>query len=575
MSGSITAGGLITGLDTNNLIRQLLLLDRQPVTRLQARRTELKNQQTAVRDLRSQLQTLRNRFQDFRLTNIFDSYESKSSEPTVLTATVSGATPVVGAFSINVTQLASATVATSSSRMGAAINPAAALNSSGMTPEVSTGTFTINGVQFTVDPSSDSLNDLITAINASSAGVTASYNVSTDRVTIENTMSGDTSLINFGATGDTSNFLSAIAVTQATQLPNMSGSTAATSTRNLGAIDPGGVLNTENFAGGAITAGTFSINGISISIDPSTDRLNDVIERINSSDAEVTASYDASIDGIRVIAKTLGSATIRFGDAGDTSNFLSVTNLSAASQTAGNNATFTINGGAPQTRNANEITDALSGVTLRLLSTGTSTVSVGLDADTIVGKVKELVEAFNSAVQNIRDKTKREGILAGDGTIRAVEDYLRGNIFNKVPGLSGPFESLLDIGISTGKDFSASETAKLELDENKFRQALIDNRLNVERLFSNPDKTGIADVLFAYLDDATSATGFLNARSKANGILDQQMKLLDGQISRIDERLKVKETRLRKQFTSLERLSAGLQNQNNALSGLRNGFRLF
>ncbi|MBI5094401.1 MAG: hypothetical protein HZB26_18440 [Candidatus Hydrogenedentes bacterium] len=191
MSGTISAGGLITGLDSNSIITQLLALERRPITKLQQQITALQAQQSATRDLRTQLLALRNAAQDFKFNNAFNQFSTASSEPAVLTSEVSG-TPVIGAYALNVTQLASSTVATSSAKLGAAMNPAATLNSSGISGSITAGTFTINGVQFSVDPATDSLNTLIGNINASSAGVTASYDAVTDKLTISNTTAGNT-----------------------------------------------------------------------------------------------------------------------------------------------------------------------------------------------------------------------------------------------------------------------------------------------------------------------------------------------------------------------------------------------
>lgn len=567
MSGSITAGGLITGLDTNTIIAQLISLERQPITRSQRRISTLETQRTAVRDLRTQLQTLRNRVQDFRLNNIFNAYNATSSKTEILTSTVSSSSPAVGAFAVNATQLASASTAQSSASLSASINPAATLATSGITTTIDAGTFTINGVQFNVNGATDSLNTILSNINASAAGVTATYNATTDKITFVNDTPGDTALINFGSDDDTSNFLDGIAITQATQSTGGGGSTESTSTRKLGAVNSTALLNTLNLAGGAVTAGTFSINGISFSVDPTNDTLNDVIERINSSDARVSAVYDATTDGIRFVSETLGSRTIRFGAPGDTSNFLSTTNLTAATQVAGNDAQFTINGGAVQTRNSNEVSDAISGVTFNLLSVGTSTVTVTSNNDSIVENIKTFVDEFNKSLDSIRSVTATEGALNSDGGIRSIESFLVSKIFAQVSGV-GSFDSLLAIGITTGEDFDAAAGSKLSIDEDKLREALSDNRQNVKDLFSNGDGTGIADLMFSYLDDATKATGFLNERAKANGTIDKQIQSLEDQITRLEDRVSQKESRLRRQFTNLETLSATYQNQSAALSRL-------
>jgi flagellar hook-associated protein 2 len=459
--------------------------------------------------------------------------------------------------------------------VGGSINPAATLDSSGIATDITAGTFTINGVQFNVDASTDSLQDVLDDINASAAGITATYDAGSDKVVFENTDAADTAQIVFGASGDTSNLLSALAVTQATQATNGNGSTTVQSTRHLGAIDPTGVMDDVNFANGAITAGTFSINGISISVDPTSDTIIDVIERINGSDAQVTASFDTASDTIRFVSDNLGSRTIRFGGASDTSNFLNITNLSSATQTAGKDAEFTVNGGAVQTRNTNEISDAIGGVTIRLLSTGESTVSVSYDDDAIVEDVREFVDAFNASINQIDSLTRTGGTLAGDSGIRAIQDFLRQNIFAQVPGLNGDYDSLLNIGIDTGSDFNSTALAQLQFDEEEFRAALLENRANVEQLFTNANGTGIADKLYDYLNETTSTTGFLNNRSKDGGAIGSQIDSINDQISRIQDRLGQKEERLRRQFNRLESLSAGLQQQNSALSALGRGLRLF
>ena len=567
MSGMFSASGLITGLDSSSIIEQLMLIEHQPIFRMEDQIAALETQQEAVRNIRTQLLTLRNLVQDFRLSNVFGDFATTSSEDTVLTAEASSSNPVTGSFEVDVIQLASATVALSGTTLGAAINPDAALNSSGISTTIQSGTFTINGVEMTVDPDTQSLNQILGVINSSGTGITGTYDAATDKVTFENSTAGNTAIINFGASDDTSNLLSVLGLTEATQSTNTNGSTEVTSTGRLGAIDPSANLNTVNLAGGAITSESFTINGITISVDPTTDSLSDVIGRINASDAGVTASYDATTDGLRIVSKTLGSRTVNFGSGG-TNNFLAVTGLTSAVQTAGKDSQFTVNGGAVQTRNTNEITDAIAGVTVRLLSTGSSTVTVNSDDDAIIEHVNEFITAFNDSVDLLRNLTGVNGDLHGDSGISAIESYLRNNVFSQVTGLSTSFSSVLNIGISTGDDFDASASAHLELDEEAFREALRDDRQGVQNLFANDDETGVADVLFAYLEDTTKVTGFLNVRAKSNGTIDQQIQSINDRIERMEQRLTVREDRLRRQFTNLETMSSSFQSQASALSAL-------
>jgi flagellar hook-associated protein 2 len=568
-----SVGGLMTGLDSNTLIKQLMQLERQPIVRIQKRISTLQTQRDAIRELRTQLQTLRSRAQDFRLDMVFDQFKANSTEESVVGAKVSGANPVAGAYEVSVIHLASATTGSSSSRLGANIDAGALLSASGIHTEVTAGTFTINGVAFTIDPAANSLNDVLGQINASAAGVTASYDFATDTVVVENAAAGDTSLINFGGTGDDSNFLTVIGLLNATQATGGTGSTTTSSTRNLGAINPGGTLNGVNFAGGAATSGTFYVNGVAISVDMTQDSVSDVLSRITNSDAQVTASYDSATDSVRLVSKTLGSRTMRLTSG--TSNFLDVTHLTGASQTAGQDSQFTVNGGAVQTRNTNEVADAIGGVTLSFKSAGTSTVTAALDDDAIVEKIQEFITAFNESLTKIRSLTSATGALRSDGTLTSIEGFLRSTIFSQVTGLSGTYQSVLDIGLSTGDAFESTSAAQLTLDDEAFRTALRENRANVKGLFSNGAGTGVGDVLFQYLEEATKSAGFLNERSKANGTIDQQIRSNNDAIKRIEERLGVKERRLRQQFARLERISSQFQQQGGALNALSSRMRLY
>lgn len=566
MGGGFSVGGLITGLDSNQIISQLIQIERQPIVRIQQRIQALEQQRTGIRNLRTQLLTLRNRAQDFRFNTIFNQHKATSSDEKILTAAADGQNPVVGSYTVNVTRLASATVATSSGAMGRAIDPDAALNSSGLSTKVTGTKFSINGVQFAFDPETDSLNSILGQINASAAGVTATYDPVTDKVTVANTAAGDTSLINFGGSDDDSNLLAALGLTSATQSTNAGGSTEAASTINLGAVKASENLATANFGAGAVTSGTFSINGVTITIDTANDSLADVIQKINDSDAQVTASYDSATDTIRMVSKVMGSRTIRF--TAGTSNFLAVTHLDTAVQTAGSDSQFSINGGPVQTRNSNVVTDAIGGVTLSLLSEGTSTVTVASDDDAVVEDINEFIAAFNDSISQLHTLLDRKGSAAGDGSLRLIENFLRTTFFTPVQGATGRFRSLAEIGITTGKNFDSEAVPKLEVDKEKFLEAFRDDHASVINLFANEGGTGIADEIFRYLDGVTSTGGFLNERIKSSGTIDDQIEAYNAQIERLETRVAQKERRLRAQFARLETMSASFQSQNSALSGL-------
>lgn len=80
--------------------------------------------------------------------------------------------------------------------------------------------------------------------------------------------------------------------------------------------------------GQSVTAGTFAVNGIDITVNAN-DTINTVLARINAADAGVDAVYDTGTDSVRLTQRETGSAhDIVLGT--DTSGFLAATKLTGA-----------------------------------------------------------------------------------------------------------------------------------------------------------------------------------------------------------------------------------------------------
>ena len=79
---------------------------------------------------------------------------------------------------------------------------------------VTSGYFTINGVQITIDNTKDNLHSVLTRINSSAAGVVAAYNSATGQITLTSKSTGAQSIV-VGSGSDTSNFLTATGLTTA------------------------------------------------------------------------------------------------------------------------------------------------------------------------------------------------------------------------------------------------------------------------------------------------------------------------------------------------------------------------
>lgn len=105
--GTITTGiGLVSGINTAQLIDQLIALESRGKTRLQQRVAELTAQQTAMLDINARLLNLKNAAHTFRFDKIFQSAVATSSNEDVLKATA-GTSAQPGTFQFLVRRLVS------------------------------------------------------------------------------------------------------------------------------------------------------------------------------------------------------------------------------------------------------------------------------------------------------------------------------------------------------------------------------------------------------------------------------------------------------------------------------------
>ena len=253
---------------------------------------------------------------------------------------------------------------------------------------------------------------------------------------------------------------------------------------------------------GAQAVGTFSINGVNINYDKYHDSLSTVINRINSSSAGVTASYDSNKDKLVLTSKATGQSSISLQDV--SGNFLAATYASTTgSQVLGTNATYSVddvNNGEVMTSASNTVSSAIQGVTLHLVSVsdmntaGTAyvptTVSVTGDTSTAVSTARTFVTAYNDAVSDLAtytaydSDTKTAGTLNGNAEARDLLSRLRTMISENAVGLTSTKTNLSSIGISVGADSSgdvvaAAKSTTLSLNESTFTTALEDNPSNV------------------------------------------------------------------------------------------------
>jgi len=419
------------------------------------------------------------------------------------------------------------------------------INNSGLSTAVTSGTFSINGVSITIDnPATMTLDELMGMVNSSGAGVLMEYDPVFDRFLLYRPDAGNTSTITLGGTGDTSNALNALGLQSITGAVQMRGATA-------------GVLQTESalaYSGLSIplVSGTFTINGVKITVNAGADSLDDIIDRINDSPAGVIAEYDSIKDRL-ILTQDLNEPPlynqIQIGSATDTSNFwasMRLTDSYQQSQYIGSErvrSQFTIDGEL-FIRDTNAIDDVINDATLTLKGVTNSPVAIEIASDTTraTEAIRDFVVAYNELIdlvniaplsdderKNLNALTESQKakltsaeidayesnrevlwvreLLYRSTTLSRLDNALKLNIFSPVKSVTGDFRMLSDLGISTGiigQGIDLSRTSYLvadstdpdvilaKLNENsKLQNALQNNAEKVLELFGNPIKSTV------------------------------------------------------------------------------------
>lgn len=330
-----------------------------------------------------------------------------------------------------------------------------------------------------------SLDDVIGDINGAAIGVTAS---------LQNDAWGRPNLlqiagaapVQLGSAADTSNFLQA-----ASLLASPAGATR-TGQRGLGGLDVTADLTDARLTTAlSQSAGTFKVNGVEFDYDAGVDSISNLISRINSSAAGVTANYDPFADSLTLTNNQTGAIAVGVEDV--VGNFLAAMGVSGAAQAVGVNAAYSIDGGPTRYSTANVIEDALTGVAITVRDTTTQAVKVdiGVQTQNVVEAVTQFVSAYNDATKVMADLTKYDptgkanGILFGDGTVRLIQTNLRRPVTTAVPGLASGIRTMSDVGVSFGAVGAAvGTTDTLQLDSQKLLDALKTHPEAVASLFT-------------------------------------------------------------------------------------------
>ncbi|AEB30660.1 flagellar hook-associated protein 2 [Carnobacterium sp. 17-4] len=342
------------------------------------------------------------------------------------------------------------------------------------------------------------------------------------------------------------------------------------------------IINQEN--AGPEVDGKPTTGGFKIEILKE-DSLKDIVGKINEVSKE--SGIQAKIVDNRIVMtdSKMGARTITFdGDltVEDGSDPVKGSMAKALGFEAGKiydggkPAILTVDG-IEMTRNTNNITDAIEGLTIDLkgVTEASKPVTIGIkeDTDTTIKAFQSFVDQYNSTLAFIDDQLdvgdpsaedNKTGALTGDSSLMRLQSSLRSLMTGAVNTGNATYNNLETVGISVDRYGAAT------LDTEKLKKALADDPTAVKKMLFQTTTTetpgvdengkpttittetevGIAQKMRALVDTYISEkTGIIATKSET---YDKSLEDLSSSITKFNERLVKKRENYVAMFTRLD-----------------------
>ncbi len=239
-------------------------------------------------------------------------------------------------------------------------------------------------------------------------------------------------------------------------------------------------------------------------------------------------------------------------------------------------ANFTLNG-VSLSSTTDTVSSAITGVTLELQGTGSSTIKIGVSDDDIVSNISSFIEKFNSATDLISGYVNEEknddpssqedfsaGVLHGDYDLINCKSQMRIRTTGYIDSSLSKYVSLASIGISSEASSGSYVSSNIEFDEEAFRAALAEDPTEVQSLLE-----GWASQMDDYLEATTEVSvsqtlaGTFYSRILS---IDDQIDNIDTELDDWDDKLTQIEERYRTQFSEMEEALSSLSTQSSYLT---------
>lgn len=532
--------GVVSGMDTDTLVKNLLKSDQQKVDRTRQNRQLTEWQKDSYKEFSSLLRGLQSEYFDvikpstnLRSKAMFNVYTASVTASGTATTKVSAATSsdsAPGVITIDsITRLASKD--TWRSEAVGKLEGDFGISYSAINQLVASGKgefkMSIDGTQKTLSLSggyssvSDVVSDLQTKIDAAFGAGISTVTASSDVISF----SGVGHSISLGAGGEY--MLETLGFVDG---DSNGVNTSSTLSTLFGVTD-----SDLDFAINGVTSSSMGIT--------SAMTVKEMMEAVNASEAGVTLAFSSFSNKFTMTAN--GEGVVNNITLTDTDSFFSDSLMLASTgdRDQGVDALFTMNGVATS-RASN--TFAVDGTTLTLNETGTN-ISVGIKADAgnVVSTIKTFIEKYNELIGKITEKTTekryqdyrpltdeekesmsdediklwetkaKSGLLRGDSTLLALQNKMRRAISDSVEGVG---LTLKEIGISTSANYM--ENGKLVLDETKLKDAFSQKPSKVIEMFSKQSSYDYTDG--EHREDRYNGNGIAN---RLNDLMNDYVRL--------------------------------------------------
>jgi flagellar hook-associated protein 2 len=295
MAGEINFSGLASGLDTSSIIEKLMTVERQPVTLLENKQSNLASQRTKLLKISGYIQTFKTAASDLSKMEDLDFFSTSSNDESVLGVSTSGRPPI-GTYSVEVTSVAQA-----DRNYSAAFGADAIGLQEGDTLDI-----TIDGVTSTVTfEADDTLADVAQKIN--DAGADAWATVVGDgegggRLLVASSETGAAQHITFGGTASTLLAMSNVQLAVDTEVVIDDTVVATSSTRSVE-----GVLDGLTFEAREIGTTEITVESDDAAIK---DKVQTFVNSYNNVMASVAKEF-AWTGESRTAANLSGDSTLR------------------------------------------------------------------------------------------------------------------------------------------------------------------------------------------------------------------------------------------------------------------------